>query len=82
MTDQIEAGKVYLTTKEVCKRYGVCRRTIYRWMERKEQPFPAPVFGGSAGFNRWHIDDIRQFDADARDQSADTMPLRQFHHAS
>lgn len=27
----------------VCERYGISRRTLYRWMEDEKLGFPAPV---------------------------------------
>lgn len=54
--------KGYLTTKDLCKRYRVSRRTLYRWMERKDHPLPAPRIAGKAGLNRWAIDDIENYE--------------------
>lgn len=52
----------YLTTRDVCKRYGICRQTLYRWMDRKHTPFPAPKLRGTAGNNRWAIEDIENYE--------------------
>ncbi|MBZ9574473.1 helix-turn-helix domain-containing protein [Modicisalibacter sp. MOD 31.J] len=54
--------KGYLTTNDLCARYKINRRTLYRWMERKERPLPAPRISGKSGFNRWAIDDIEDFE--------------------
>jgi len=48
----------YLTTKQVCQRYNVCRQTLYRWMAREQAPFPAPRLRGTAGNNRWALEDL------------------------
>ncbi|WP_433925083.1 helix-turn-helix transcriptional regulator [Vreelandella sp. 21] len=55
--------KGYLTTREVCERYSIGRTTLYRWMQRKSSPFPAPAISGNAGQNRWRIEDIENYEA-------------------
>jgi predicted DNA-binding transcriptional regulator AlpA len=55
--------KGYLTTKDLCERYGCERTTLYRWMKREECPLPAPRIRGKAGSNRWAIDDIEAYEA-------------------
>lgn len=53
----------YLTTRDVCARYGIGRSTLYRWMDRRIHPFPQPAIRGNAGHNRWSIEDVEHYDA-------------------
>jgi predicted DNA-binding transcriptional regulator AlpA len=32
-----------LPTRAVCSRYGVCSRTVYRWVHGERLNFPAPI---------------------------------------
>ncbi len=54
--------KGYLTTKQVCERYGIVRQTLYNWMARDHHPFPAPRIRGKAGNNRWAIEDVEAYE--------------------
>lgn len=55
--------KGYLTTRQVCERYSVGRTTLYRWMQREQNTFPAPAISGTAGQNRWRIEDLEAYEA-------------------
>lgn len=50
---------MFLTTKEVLKRYNISALTLYR--SRKKGGFPAPVKFGSR-INRWYIADLEAFE--------------------
>lgn len=53
----------YMTTKDVCRRYSIGRSTLYRWMNRRDNPFPQPAIRGTTGNNRWRIEDVEHYDA-------------------
>ncbi len=38
----IADGRLWISIAEVARIFGVTRQTIYKWMERKEHPFPRP----------------------------------------
>lgn len=54
----------YLTTVEVCERFGISRTTLYRWRTRPNNPFPAPRISNTAGNNRWAIADIERYESE------------------
>ena len=37
-------GEIYLTARQVMERYSICPMTLYRWLRREINPFPAPIF--------------------------------------
>lgn len=51
---------MYLSVKDLCKRYRVCPATIWRWVN--EEHFPKPRKLGPAT-TRWHIDDLETFES-------------------
>lgn len=51
----------YWTMRLLCARFECSRQTIYRWMDRKENPFPRPAFEDN-GINRWSIKDILEWE--------------------
>lgn len=48
----------YWTTKQLCQRFKISRRTIIRWMTRTDKPFPQPRMRGVGNNNRWAIEDV------------------------
>lgn len=36
-------GKKYLTTRQVCERYNISDRTVWRWQVDPKMHFPAPM---------------------------------------
>lgn len=54
--------KGYLTTADLCARYNCSSRTLYRWMEKKNNPLPAPRMKPSGSHNLWAIDDVEQWE--------------------
>lgn len=50
----------FMTTKQVCRRYAICSRTLNRWRDATlwENPFPEPKYYVSGGQNRYKVDDI------------------------
>lgn len=45
----------YITSKEVCERLKISKRTLHRWEQREKHPFPAPVFGGTRGSQKHYL---------------------------
>lgn len=54
--------KTYLTTKQVCARYGgVSHMSIWRWTRDPKMAFPQPMRINRVKF--WDTDDLDAFDA-------------------
>jgi len=62
--------KGYYCTKELAARYRCSNRTIFRWMDRKKNPFPSPRIRCSGSQNLWAIDDVEAWEQQAAEQSA------------
>jgi predicted DNA-binding transcriptional regulator AlpA len=56
------ANVIYLTTSQVCARFGgVSRMWLWRYM--RQHGFPAPVqFGGPRSVRHWHLDEIEAWE--------------------
>lgn len=52
----------FLCDKEVARRYGVSRATVWRWT-KEGRGFPCPV-KLSRGTTRWRLEDLEAFDRD------------------
>ncbi|MGZ5029028.1 MAG: helix-turn-helix transcriptional regulator [Methylobacter sp.] len=52
----------YWTTKDLMERYKVSKRTLTRWMDRKENPLPAPKIKATGSQNRWSIDALIEWE--------------------
>ena len=51
----------YVSTSELCSRYGRSRDTLLRW--QKEKGFPKPVIqGGHVAESRWREADIQAWE--------------------
>lgn len=51
----------YVSTSELCKRYGRSRDTLLRWQKTKS--FPRPVIqGGHGAESRWRESDIHAWE--------------------
>lgn len=50
----------FWTTKQICKRYLICSRTLARWRDSAlyQHPFPEPAMAANGSQNRWRIDDV------------------------
>ncbi len=53
----------YLTSKEVCSRYGIGSTTLYRWIAEKKLP-EGDKIGQRA--RRWNINDLLKWERDKR----------------
>ena len=51
---------IYLTDRQVAKRFGVSRASIWRWM--KEEGFPTPL-RLTAGCTRWRLEDVEKWES-------------------
>lgn len=51
--------KTYLTDKEVSKKFGVSRVTIWRWVKSENFPKPLKL---SAGVTRWKSEDLESWE--------------------
>ncbi|WP_163650720.1 helix-turn-helix domain-containing protein [Modicisalibacter sp. 'Wilcox'] len=45
-----------LTTRQVCQRYGISRRTLWRWL--RQGKLPAALHMGGEGWPRWMLSDL------------------------
>lgn len=54
--------KGYYSTKDLCARFRCSSRTIFRRMDRVENPFPAPRIRQSGACNLWAIDDVHEWE--------------------
>lgn len=48
----------YWTSNDITSRYKISKRTLSRWMNLGENPFPRPRIACSGASNRWAIDDV------------------------
>jgi len=59
---QIEAS--YLRARDICRRFGVSRTTLYRWTTTGT--FPAPVRFGNSKSVFWKLTDIERWEVEQR----------------
>lgn len=50
----------YFTTKDLCNRYSISKRTIYRWIDNRN--FPQPKLRAFGSTNHWASDDIEMWE--------------------
>lgn len=55
------SDRIYLTDKEVAKRFSVSKATIWRWA-KSNPDFPNPIVF-SKGVSRWSLEDLLAFEA-------------------
>lgn len=60
---------IYLSDRDVARRYSVSRPTIWRWVKDKVG-FPSPIKIGK-GTTRWHIEDLKVYELVRKNISAD-----------
>jgi prophage regulatory protein len=53
--------QLFLTARDLSRRYGVSVATIWRWSSERND-FPRPIKLGS-GCTRWRIEDLEAFEA-------------------
>jgi len=58
---------LYLTDRDLARRYSVCRQTIWRWATKGSLPAPIQL---SPGCTRWRLDLIEQRDAERGGEAA------------
>lgn len=51
----------YFDFKEIRARYKCSRTTIYRWLKRRENPFPASLTRG--GKVMWYVAEVLKWEA-------------------
>ena len=54
-----DVGLIYLSDKQLAKRYGVTRTTIWRWARANQ--FPRPIRLGS-GCTRWALRSVEAYE--------------------
>ncbi len=52
----------YLTANQLCRRYGVCRRTISRWVQQPDLGFPKPTLINRRRY--WPAEDLDVWEAE------------------
>lgn len=65
-----DASLVYLSAKDLCARFRCSRRTIFRRMKRKVNPFPAPCIQEFGSFNLWDAKDVAAWEQRERERTA------------
>lgn len=58
--------RVYLTIKDLAKRYEVSERTIKRWVA-SDEVLPLTI-DSEYPVNRWDIEELKEFEDDIREQ--------------
>ena len=58
---------IYLNTKDLADRYRVSSRTIFRRMNKSDNPFPAPAIKMAGSSNLWLKKDVELWDARQRE---------------
>jgi len=53
--------KEYYTSKEVCEIFSITDRTLFRWLNRDNNPFPQPCDFLGAGIRRWKVSEVEEF---------------------
>ncbi len=51
---------IYLSDKDLAARFGICRTSVWRWLERRALPQPVRL---GANTVRWRLVDIEAFEA-------------------
>jgi hypothetical protein len=64
-----DSGLVYLSAKDLCARFRCSRRTIFRRMKRKVNPFPAPCIQEFGSFNLWDAKDVGAWEQRERERT-------------
>lgn len=65
-----DSGLVYLSARDLCARFRCSRRTIFRRMKRKVNPFPAPCIQEFGSFNLWDANDVAAWEQRERERTA------------
>ena len=52
----------YYSTNDLCERFRITRRTIYRWMDDEKVPFPQPRMGSQGAKNLWAQEDVHKWE--------------------
>ena len=57
-------GAGFWTTKQICKRYAICSRTLGRWRDSElyHHSFPDPAMAAIGSQNRWRIEDVMEWE--------------------
>jgi predicted DNA-binding transcriptional regulator AlpA len=58
---------VFLRDREVAERYGVDRKTVWRWVRSGSFPAPVPL---SPGCTRWCLEDLQEWEGEIRNGNA------------
>lgn len=65
----------YYSTHDLCARFRCSSRTLFRRMQRKRNPFPAPCIRNVGSCNLWDVEDVAAWEAAERTLTRDSyMP--------
>lgn len=62
----------YHSTRDLCNRFRCSRRTIFRRMLRKRNPFPKPCIRQSGSHNLWATDEVAAWENAEKEHSRST----------
>ncbi len=57
-----KASSGYWDTKDMCDRFKVSDRTLFRWMRLNENPLPKPKIEQRGVSRLWSIDDVVEWE--------------------
>lgn len=52
----------YLTSNQLCERFLISTRTLFRWQSKKTNPLPEPTIRPSGTYNLWSADEIYEWE--------------------
>lgn len=56
MTNKIVTG--YWSTNDLMERFKISKTTLWRWMNRENNPLPKPRLNCNGSQSKWAIDDV------------------------
>lgn len=72
----------FFTTQQLCRRYACSSRTLHRWQQAKENPFPAPSMACRGATNRWKREDVFKWENATNTQTTDEETTDDQAHAA
>ena len=63
----------YFSGRDLGQRFRCSKRTIYRWMKRAINPFPAPCIKHHGGGNLWDRDEVVAWEGRERLRTQSTV---------
>ena len=62
MSEQNRNISGYWNTKDIMTRFKISKMTIWRWMNREENPLPKPRINQKGSSSLWAIEDVIEWE--------------------